>query len=72
MRRITLSRQSGVRCFKQIWKVNKVGKVGKVGMVGRVGRVGKVGKIGKVGKEGKEGKLRLTTRFYSSLTKIKR
>ena len=42
MRRITLSRQSGVRCFKQIWKVVKVGKVGMVGKVGKVGKEGKI------------------------------
>ncbi len=71
MRRITLSGQSGVRCFKQIWKVVKVGKVGMVGKVGKVGKVSRVGKVGKVGEVGKEGRLRLNTRFYSSLTKIK-
>ncbi len=31
---------SGVRCFKEIWKVGKVGKVGEVGKVGKVGREG--------------------------------
>ena len=36
MRRITLSRQLGVRCFKQIWKVVKVGMVGKVAKVAKV------------------------------------
>jgi hypothetical protein len=60
----------GAKCFKQTWKVGKVAKVGKLGR-----EVGSLGKVGKVGKEGKEGTLRdsgcqLSTRFYSSLTKI--
>jgi hypothetical protein len=56
-------------CFKQIWKV---GKVGKVGMIGRVGKVGKVGKVGMEGKKvGCESRgYQLSTRFYSSLTKM--
>ncbi len=39
-----MSTASGVRCFKQIWKVVKVGMVCKEGKVGKVGRVGKEGK----------------------------
>ncbi len=38
--------KTGVRCFKEIWKV---GKVGNVGMVGKVGKVGEVGKVGREG-----------------------
>ncbi len=49
----------------------KVGNVGKVGKVGKIGKVGKVGRVGKVGKVGCESRgWQLSTRFYSSLTKM--
>ncbi len=49
----------------------KGGKVGKVDKVGKVGKIGKVGRVGKVGKVGCESRgCQLSTRFYSSLTKM--